>query len=274
MATGPLAAWRALGTDRDRAELYRMWRVGASAGFGTRAALQQMGPRASVDVEAFRLALMEGATRGHSVHETLARRASIPASRLERTMLAMGEESGSLDRVLTLLAEHHERRHRLMLHVQKRLAYPMLVALVAAVIGPLPLVFQGRAGTYAILAGSALAAIVLVGGALVTTVARRYESRPPLVRARVARTLATAVQAGLPLGRAARLAAETSGDPALTSLVGRMSEVALSGQPLAETMRAWPGATPELLAVLDVAERTGDFSALVRLADAYEDGFR
>ncbi|MDB4887509.1 MAG: hypothetical protein JWN79_2947, partial [Gemmatimonadetes bacterium] len=92
---------------------------------------------------------------------------------------------------------------------------------------------------------------------------------------RLARTLGTAIEAGLPLGRALRLAAAASGDAGIERYVGTIPERTLDTQPLVASLAGCPRITPELRAVLANAERTGDFTGtLARLADLYEDGSR
>jgi hypothetical protein len=48
----------------------------------------------------------------------------------------------------------------------------------------------------------------------------------------------------------------------------------LASQPLSVTLTGSPIVTPEFRGTLLVAEQTGDFSPLARLAAMYEDGFR
>jgi type II secretory pathway component PulF len=99
-------------------------------------------------------------------------------------------------------------------------------------------------------------------------------NKPALVRARLARALATAIEAGLPLDRAVRLAADASANPQLKAFVHSIPQRTVSTQSLSKTLARCPHLTPEFLGVLEVAEATGDFRVVARLADLYEDGFR
>ncbi|HUH13612.1 MAG TPA: type II secretion system F family protein, partial [Longimicrobiales bacterium] len=91
---------------------------------------------------------------------------------------------------------------------------------------------------------------------------------------RMARALATAVAAGLPLPRAVRLAADASANPDIRAFVGALGEQRLATASIGDSLAGCPHLTPELAAVLATAERTGDFGPLARLATMYEDGFR
>ena len=157
----------------------------------------------------------------------------------------------------------------------KQMAYPMYTLLFAVFIAPLSLLFFGHALAYLAIVVTGVAGLLFSGGAIVLAFANRYGRKPALVRARLARALATAVEAGLPLGRAIRLAADASADPAVQKYVQSIDERTLSGQPIATTLSNCPHMTPDFLAVLQVAERTGEFSGSIgRLAAQYEDGFR
>jgi type II secretory pathway component PulF len=230
------AVMRAFDDGRDRSAHYREWRVKVSAGL-----------------------------RGD---------APAPLEPFERALLTMAEESGKLEEVLEHLAEFHFRQYKLILKVKQWLTYPMFTSLAAIFIAPLPLVFKGLTSAYwtAVLGGLAL--WFVAGGVILARLAQRYQMRPPFVRARFARTLALCIQAGLPLGRSAVLAAEASGDRDLIRHIKRFPERTLAGQPLSITLTGSPIVSPEFHGTLLVGEQTGDFAPLARLATMYEDGFR
>lgn len=258
---------------RDRAEFYRGWRAGHAAGLTHPAILRTVGARGG-STRALRAHLLEGTTAGRDL-AALVRAGRHLLEPFEAALLTLGEESGQLEFMLEALAAFHMRQYRLILAVKKWLAYPMFVSLVAAVILPLPLLFGPGLAAYLVAAGGGLALWFLAGGAIFARLAQRYQRRPAFVRARFARALALTVSAGLPLGRATMLAAESSGDPALVAHLRRVGERALVSQPLTTSLAGAPVMTAELQSALMVAERTGDFSTtLGRLADLYEDGFR
>lgn len=230
------AVMRAFDDGRDRAAYYREWKVRLNAGRRLEA--------------------------------------PSPLEPFERALLTMAEESGKLEEVLEHLAEFHFRQYKMILKVKQWMAYPMFTSLAAIFIAPLPLVFSNRVGAYWVAVLGGLALWFLAGGAVLARLAQRYQMRPPFVRARFARTLALCIDAGLPLGRSAVLAAEASGDPALKRHVKRFGEKALASQPLTVTLAASPIVTPEFHSTLLVGEQTGDYAPLGRLAAMYEDGFR
>jgi len=197
-----------------------------------------------------------------------------PLEPFERALLTMAEESGKLDDVLGHLAEFHFRQYKMILKVKQWMAYPMFTSLAAIFIAPLPLVFRGQTSTYWVSVICGLALWFLAGGVILARLAQRYQMRAPFVRARFARTLALCIDAGLPLGRSAVLAAESSGDQALVHHVRRFGEKALTSQPLTVTLAGSPIVTPEFHGTLLVGEQTGDYAPLGRLAAMYEDGFR
>lgn len=267
------AVLRAFDDGRDRSEFYRSWRAGVAAGLTHPAILSTIGPTRGLTAEA-RTHLLDGTTKGEDVAR-LVRRAPGHFEPFEAALLALGHESGTLEQTLGALGEFFFTQYRMMLAVRKRMAYPMFVGLVATFLAPLPLVFMGQARAYAAIVVMGLVAWATFGGTLLAGRAQAFQRRPEYVRARLARALATAIEAGLPLGRAATFAVRASGSPALIAHVRRFDERALTSQPLGKTLAGAPGITPEFASSLEVAERTGDYSTtLRRLAELYEDGFR
>ena len=269
-----VAAWAALSADRHRSELYRLWRSAASAGLTVSTAMEMMGPRESPDTEAARQWLLDGTRKGKSVGE-LARAAGSRFSDFERAILLLGDESGALEPSLRLLADYHAARHRAVQRATKRLAYPLFTAMCATVIAPVPLVVTGHAALYVVVVVAGIAWWMFAGGSAVQIAARRFGREPALVRARFARALATAIEAGLPVPRAIRLAADASDSDDVRRFVRGVAERALTERTLVETLSGCPHLTAEFLAVLGTAERTGDYrTTMTRLAALYEDGFR
>ncbi len=268
------AALQAMDDTRHRAEFYRMWQVAAAAGFIHPIALEQMGPRGTRAVEAMREYLLDGTKRGISLSGLIRFKPSL-FEPFEAALLRVGEASGSLEQSLRLLADYQMARFRMMMFIKKHMAYPLFLSLLTVWLLPLPLVFYGRQNEYlaAVVTGSL--AWYLFGGIVVTTASARYFDQPRLVRARLARTLHTALAAGLPLGKAIRHAVDAAAQPALTRWISGRTELELTGQSLALTFAGAPYMTPELAGAFNVADLTGDTEgSLARLAELYEDGFK
>jgi type II secretory pathway component PulF len=270
---GTITAWRALDDSRDRSEFYRMWLAGYSAAFTHPKSFETMGPRQHARVEELRQWLLHGTRRGREIDE-LVRTGGSRFEDFERALLPLGTESGTLEETLRILTDFYMKKHRLMLWVKKQMAYPFFSALMAAVIAPLQLLFFGHERAYVVTAGTSVALLLFGAGSLVAMVAAFYGRKPALVRARMARGLATAIEAGLPLGRAVRLAAEASADPGIRAFIAAKSEQQLTGGTIASSLAGCPHLTPDFIAVLQTSERTGDFGAIARLAELYEDGFK
>jgi type II secretory pathway component PulF len=266
------AAMRALDDGRHRAEFYRMWRAGYAAGFTHPKSFQVMGTRESPVSERARMIFFTGTNEGKSVVQVL--RGGGPFEDFERALLTAGEESGTLDEALRLLGDFYTQKHKLMLWVKKQMAYPFFTMLAACFIAPFPLLFFGKTLLYLLTAFGAVAVLLASSGAMVASVAASYGRKPALSRARMARALATAIEAGLPLPRAIRLAGDASANPQIKSYLQRFSERDLATRPIAQTLSVCPHMAPDFLAIIQTAEKTGDFSAVTRIAELYEDGFR
>lgn len=258
---------------RHRAEFYRMWAAGHSAGLTHPASLENMGARESAAVEDMRRWLLAGTRRGGDL-AALVKTGGARFEDFERGLLTLGAESGRLDRALQLLAVFYTKKHQQMLWIRKKMVYPAFTLIAACFVAPLPLLVAGNTTAYVLIAVSGVALIILNSTAITAAAAARYGRRPPLARARMARALATAVEAGLPLPRAARLAADASAHSAIRDFVARLDEHRLATSPVSESLAGCPHLTPEFVAVLATAERTGDYTPLSRLAELYEDGFR
>jgi type II secretory pathway component PulF len=270
---GLLALLKSFDDGRDRAEFYRGWRMGLAAGLSHPMILSKSVARGGV-TGAIRDHLLEGTSKGKDI-AALVRSGARYFEPFEAAVLAMGEESGQLEEMLTQLADFHTRQHRMILKVKQWLSYPLFVSLFAVVALPIPLAFQGRMNAYWTATIVGLLLWFAFASVAIGRLAQRYQRRPPFVRARFARTLALCIGAGLPLPRAVTLAADASGDPELARHVRRFGERALATQPLSVTLAKAPVMTPELQGALLVAEKTGDYAGPVgRLADLYEDGFR
>jgi type IV pilus assembly protein PilC len=272
MKSSVAAVLRAFDDGRDRAEFYRGWRAGLAAGMTHPAILSKIGPRKGLANEV-RAHLLEGTSAGLGVAQCVRRRPKL-FEPFEAALLAMGEESGRLEPVLLALGDFHFRQYKMIQKIKQALSYPLFVSLVAVFIAPLKLVFMGQTGTYVALVVTGLAAWFFLGGIIFAWRAQAYQRRPAFVRARLARTLAMGLEAGLPLPRAVRLAAAASGDPVVAQHVARLDERTLGGQSLEATFTGVPAVTPDFLGTLRVTSATGDCTALSRLAELYEDGFK
>lgn len=271
--TSAAALLRTLDDGKHRAEFYQMWRTMCAAGFAHPKAFETMGTRQSLPTEQVRQWLLDGTTRGQSVVDVVKAGGS-RFEEFERALLTLGDESGRLEQVLGQLAVFYTRKHLLMLWVKKKMAYPFFTGIFACLIAPLQLLFFGHERLYMLIAGSGIAALMLGAGTIIAATSAYYGRKPPLVRARMARALVTAIEAGLTLPRALRLAADASASPEIRAFVGRLSERQLANASLQQTLTDCPHMTPEFAAIVATSERTGDFGGLARLAELYEDGFR
>ena len=187
-----------------------------------------------------------------------------PPVPFEKSLVALGEESGKLEECLRLLADYFAAEDRMVLQVMRRAAYPMSVALAATFIAPLPLAFAGRGGAYLVAALTGLALWLAAGGSLLATVMNHYLSQPRFVVGRLLRALTIAIEAGLPLSRAAELAARASGDAGIVAHLRRTGTRAVATQSLAATFRGCPHVDAALLAAMEVAEASGDYTGTLK----------
>ncbi|MGD0484152.1 MAG: type II secretion system F family protein [Gemmatimonadales bacterium] len=264
-------AFQDLDIGRHKAELYRMWLAGYHAGLEHPHVLETLGPFGrSPATEALRQYLLAGTKRRQGI-ATLVRAKPAHFAPFEAALLILGEETGALEQCLRLLADYFAAEHRMMLWVKQKMTYPLIEMLAAAVIGPLPLLFTRHPALYLPAAAAGLAAASLAGGSILMTVARYYSRQPKLVRARLARALTIAVEAGLPLGRAVELAVAATDDPGIAAHVRAIPARTIGAQPLARTFTGCPKIPREMVATMVTADTTGDYTGtLKKLAELYD----
>lgn len=256
---------------RYKAELYRMWLAGYHAGLEHPRILGSIGAFGrSPAVEELRRYLLAGTQRRQALASLTRGRPALFAP-FEAALLVLGEETGSLEQCLRLLADHFAAEHRMMLRVKQKLTYPIIQMFAASFIAPLPLVFTGHAGAYLLTAAGGVALCFAAGGSVLTAAARGYARRPRFVQARLARALTMGIEAGLPLPRAVELAADASGDPAIAAHVRAIPARTIASQTLAKTFAGCPGIPRELTAAMEVAEASGDYGGtLKKMAELYD----
>ena len=182
---------------------------------------------------------------------------------LYASMVRAGEESGTLPLSLTRLANHLEEQARTRNRVRSALTYPLLMAVVAALVvvflltfvvpkivgifshlgHSLPLPTRILIGITDVLAASWWALLLLTAGAVLGT--RRYLAtergrkardtlllRLPLVGrlehlsalSRFARTLSTLISGGIPVDRALRIVAPVVGNAVITEQIAASAD--------------------------------------------------
>jgi general secretion pathway protein F len=192
--------------------------------------------------------------------------------------LRAGEASGRLAEALTTLAERREAERRRDLERRASLAYPLVVAHVAALLLPLPDLVAGRTG--AALGWAALVLVPLHLALWAGRAARRAAERDPAhgggllgalrtpaaveeADARGLTALAWLLDAGVPLLDALPLAARAGGGGRVAvDCVAAEAEVA-AGRPIAPAFRRSP---PEVTVPIATGEASGTLTDACRRA--------
>jgi type II secretory pathway component PulF len=143
--------------------------------------------------------------------------------------------------------------------VRDVLSYPMFVGLVTSFGLPFLLLPKRSVKTSLVFIAALLAAFLLLGGALFSSMASMMLNTTARTRARFARLLAATLEAGLPLGRAVRLSVDASGNRVLADHIKKRSERELSTTPLATLFEGCAEVPPLLLGQMRVADATGDY---------------
>ena len=232
-------------------------------------------------------------------------------SRMYCNLVEVGEQSGTLETMLMRLAADQERAETIKRKVKKALVYPSLVVVAAGVVCAILLVYvvpqfesvfasagaQLPAMTRFVIHCSELmqawwwAFLLLLAGVGVGFVAAKRQSRAfadaldrialrvPIVGAilkraavaRYARTLGTAMAAGVPLVEALVAVADSTGNAVYVAAVRGIREDVAAGQALHQSMRdcgAFPGMVVQMVAV---GEESGSLDAMLdKAAEQFE----
>jgi len=230
---------------------------------------------------------------------------------LYASMVRAGEESGTLALALSRLADHLEEQARTRNRVRSALTYPLLMAVVAALVvvflltfvvpkivgifshlgHALPLPTRLLIAVTDVLAAGWWALLLLAAAAVLGS--RRYLAtergkkardgfllRMPLVGrlahlsalSRFARTLSTLISGGIPVDRALRIVAPVVGNTVITERIVASADRVVEGATLSESLRPHPEIPPTLVQMVAVGEESGALADLLyRAADAMDE---
>ena len=209
-------------------------------------------------------------------------------------LVAAGEHSGTLDLSLGIVVREMDRRRELWRQLWSGMAYPVLLLVLAVVLPPIYLLFNGNAGTYLSIVLTfflPLTAILLFLWKAPRLLPRGSERREVLERAffkipwlgnlvlehgvgRSFRLLALLHQAGLSLGDSIEHAAQATGLDSVRAELMSVEPRLRAGKTLADAFRDLPvlGARTSWTSRIAIGEKTGGLEkALGELGNSLED---
>ena len=267
----PGEALRRMSEGGEIARFYRTFGMTISSGLTLSRALELLTApeyeRASRERAAvLRAAIGRGGTLADGAKEP-------PFMEIEEALLRLGEEGGSFNAATDALARFFEADHRLALAIKKGMARPFITMLAACFILPFPLLARYGLSAYCATALPMLALGLLSSGLTMWSIFMFLRGQPRYAVARMLWALATAIEAGLPIQRAVRLAAAALGPCTTARRMLQVPAASWEGRPLSETLPAVCRLPPTTRAILQTMERTGNVSTtLAWLAKNYEEG--
>ena len=255
-------ALRDFDESRHRAELYRGWGIGTVAGLAPNVVLEQMGRIGFPSVEEARRYLVVGTGQGKTVAALVKARPNLFAP-VEGAVLTAGDENGTLARSLGLLTDHFSGEFKRSLAARNALGYVVFAGLVASFGLPFAMLPKSPIKTYATAIVSLLAVFLLLGGVLISILGSMALNTSALTRARFARLLAMTLEAGVPPGKAVRLAVDASGNRGLVAQIAKRTERDLNTTPLAKLFDGCEDVPAGLIGQMMVADATSDYKATI-----------
>lgn len=271
MSMTVFGALRRLDQSRFRAELYRAWNVGLGAGLAQTVALEQIGRIGSTETEELRRYLLVGTQQERGVGALVKARPNL-FDPFEAAILSAGDAAGTLDKSLRILADYFAREYKRMLRIRLQMGYLLFLGLIASFVITMPFLHRGGWVAYMIAIAIALAGFMLMGGILISIIAGIMSGGVAFTLPRFVRALAVGSEAGLPIGRTARLAVDVSGSAVLRMHLAKRSVRELDTTPLATLFEGCREIPPSLIGQMRVADATGDYLlTLKRYADELDE---
>lgn len=239
-----------------RSDFYRSWETAyrASQDIGQSLATMDVPPRP--ELEAARDFLIDGIGKGRPIGVSSKLRPDLfPA--LDRELLAAGESYATLGDSLRLLSEFYLREYSRLERIRGWVGVPMVMAIVACFVVPLPLLFNSNRWAYSLGIISGVVAIYLLGGIPVSLLFSSAERMKRVQRPRFAWTLAMGLEGGLTFAGAARLAATVSGMHEVGRHLDAIQPKAIKAMSLSrmvEGSRLWPAMTAQIAKADEASE--------------------
>ncbi|MBI2450374.1 MAG: type II secretion system F family protein [Candidatus Nealsonbacteria bacterium] len=287
-------------SSREKMIFTRNLRVMIGAGVSLNRALNTLSRQTKNNKLKNALLVMESEiTKGKSFSDALLQYPDI-FSPLFRSMISVGEESGTLEKNLTILAKQMEREQELTSKIQSAMIYPIVIILTMIGIGAMMLVvvvpklsqiFEDLqiklplTTKLVILLGNFLAqkwyfvivgliiSFILFRAALRTKTGKKLASslsfKMPIIAAlvqktnsaHIVRTLSSLITAGVPLVRSLEIIAETlTNFDYQKTILGAVEEVK-KGKKLSEALKPYPHLySLTVIQMVEVGEETGETS--------------
>jgi type IV pilus assembly protein PilC len=232
-------------------------------------------------------------------------------SSLYCNMIAAGEASGSLDTVLTRLADYQEKAEALRRKIKGAMTYPVIVLIVAVgataamltfvvptfaqmftdVGGSLPMPTQIVMGISEFLQRYILLLLLVVAGGIVALVYYNKTDKGKLridtiklktpvwgdlerksSISRFAQTLSTLLTSGVTILDALAITAKTAGNKVLEKGIIRTLERITGGLTIAEPLKETGVFPPMVIHMISVGEKTGDLAEMLKkISDFYRE---
>jgi type II secretory pathway component PulF len=250
-------------TPRYRAELFRAWGTGVSAGLPHQTALEALGRSKDGRTEEGRRHLIVGTQQGKSIAALMKARPTL-FDGFESAMLVAGEETGTLAAALARLADLYGRDYKKMLRIRVLLGYPIFFWVIGAFVAPLPLLKTRGWQGYLTGVGLGLVALFLIGGVFLSLIGGVLAAGSTASIERFARALASLSEAGIPIGRVVRLAVDVSQNAELARHIAKRTERELNTTPMATLFAGCRAVPPGLMSQMAVADASGDYAGTLR----------
>ena len=208
-----------------------------------------------------------------------------PFSQLHISFIRFAEESGSMDRILPILASHAEKEVSISWKVVQAFIYPGFVLFVALMMHPIFLFFTQGTGLIQAIVSLVFFAGLILGGQYgfkafgkgrLDGVLIRLPYFGKLIRtmawARFSRTLSMSQHAGISLVQGINTSIEVGNSPWLREQLKHLPEFIENGKSLSDGLAIVPNLPPSMRETIMVGEQTGTLAEMLgKVAEYFEE---
>jgi type II secretory pathway component PulF len=258
-----IGALRSLNRIQARSDFYRSWEVALRAKEDIGQSIAAMEDPPTEELLAARDFLLDGIGKGRPIGVVAKLRPDLFPP-VDQALIASGESFGTLHDSLRLLSEYYLRDFTRMTRIRSWVGVPLFLAVAAAFVLPLPLLFDDNRWAYSLSIIGAVVGIYLLGGIPVSLLYSLGQGMSRVKRPRFAFTLAIGLEGGLTFAASARLAAVMGQMPSVVKHLDAIQPKAIKAMSLTKMVEG-SGLWPAMQSQIAKADEASEYLSTLRV---------
>jgi type II secretory pathway component PulF len=258
-----LGALRSLNRIQARSDFYRAWEGEMRSKQDIGVSIASMPDPQTEELLAARDFLLDGIGKGRPIGVVAKLRPDLfPA--IDQALIASGESFGTLVDSLRLLSEFYLRDFTRMSRIRGWVGIPLVIALVACFVLPLPLLWDTNRWAYSLSIIGGVVGIYLLGGIPVSLLYSIARGMARVKRPRFAWTLSMGLEGGLTFAASARLAGVVGEFPAVVKHLDAIPPKTIKAMSLSKMLEG-SGIWPAMQAQVQKADEASEYLSTLRV---------